>query len=96
MQSKPVSDELMSWIEPNWPVPRWIRALTTERAYADASDPFSGFNLAQHVGDATMRVESNRRLLKKGLNLAVNLNYLNLELDHFRHKFSQLNLDSFL
>ena len=72
MQSKPVSDELLSWIEPNWPVPRWVRALTTERVYANATDPFSGFNLAQHVGDSTMRVESNRRLLKQGLNLPAN------------------------
>ena len=69
MQTKPVSDESLRWIEPSWPAPRWIRALTTERGYANAPDPFSGFNLAQHVGDATMSVESNRRLLKQGLNL---------------------------
>ena len=30
------------------------------------------------------------------LYLIVNLNYLNLELDHLHHKFSQLSLDSFL
>ena len=70
MQTRPVSDESLRWIEPNWSAPQWIRALTTERVYANASDPFSGVNLAQHVGDATMGVESNRRLLKQRLNLS--------------------------
>ena len=70
MQTKPVSDESFKWVEPKWPAPRWIRALTTERMHVTASDPFSGFNLARHVGDATMRADSNRRLLNRGLNLS--------------------------
>ena len=50
-------------IEPEWPVPRRVRALVTTRLGGDSEPPYDSFNLAFHVGDAAERVQSNRRRL---------------------------------
>ena len=50
-------------IEPDWPVPRRVRALVTTRAGGDSEPPYDSFNLAFHVGEAAQRVRGNRRRL---------------------------------
>jgi YfiH family protein len=61
--------ELLSWIEPDWPVPSHIRAITTTRQGGVSLPPFDGLNLADHVGDDPKSVSRNRRLLRESLGL---------------------------
>jgi YfiH family protein len=59
----------LDWIEPDWPAPSRIRALTTTRGGGVSSGPYTSLNLADHVGDATSAVTENRRLLGAALDL---------------------------
>jgi len=61
--------ELCGWIEPNWPAPPGIRALTTIRKGGYSQQPFDGLNLGDHVGDDPTTVIRNRQLLYQSLNL---------------------------
>ncbi len=61
--------ELCSWVEPNWPAPPGIRALTTLRRGGYSQQPFDGLNLADHVGDDPAAVMCNRQLLNRSLKL---------------------------
>ena len=47
-------------ILPDWPAPDNIVALVTTRGEPVAGDPYSAFNLAQHVGDHTASVSARR------------------------------------
>jgi len=61
--------ELCGWIEPNWPAPPGVRALTTLRKGGYSQQPFDGLNLGDHVGDDPAAVNRNRQLLYQSLNL---------------------------
>ena len=47
---------LVRCVTPDWPAPPWVQAVTTERSARDPTDPYDGFNLAQHVDDEPGRV----------------------------------------
>lgn len=57
------------WIEPDWPAPANVHAVTTTRHGGASQPPFDSFNLATHVGDDIQRVLANRRLLSDLLDL---------------------------
>ncbi len=61
--------ELISWIEPDWPAPPQVRALTTTRQGGCSAPPYAGWNLASHVGDNPQAVACNRALLRERLAL---------------------------
>jgi len=51
------------WIEPEWPAPPAVRALSTTRLGGVSSGPYASLNLGDHVGDDAERVARNRALL---------------------------------
>lgn len=53
----------MYCLQPDWPAPSNIRALTTTRIGGASQGSFSGWNLGMHVGDAPEAVGQNRALL---------------------------------
>lgn len=53
----------LTFIQPEWPVPKNVRALQTTRAGGFSQAPFDRFNLAMHVGDNALTVAKNRQLL---------------------------------
>ena len=57
-------------IEPNWPAPPGVQAVSTERSGGISAGPYAHFNLAGHVGDAAAAVEANRAALVSTLGLA--------------------------
>jgi YfiH family protein len=61
--------ELISWIEPDWPAPSRVHALTTTRQGGFSLPPYAGLNLAEHVGDDPVAVGRNRSLLREALSL---------------------------
>jgi polyphenol oxidase len=56
-------------IKPEWNAPEHIHAFSTTRAGGYSEPPFESFNLAQHVGDESENVETNRALLRECLDL---------------------------
>lgn len=54
-------------IEPHWPAPANILALSTSRTGGVSDGPFSSFNLAHHVGDQPAAVAANRHTLAQSL-----------------------------
>lgn len=59
-----------SWIFPDWPAPRGVRAAVTTRDGPGVSaSPFARFNLGSRCGDAAEAVASNRLALAQALNL---------------------------
>ena len=67
----------MNWIEPDWPAPASVRALSTTRDGGVSEGVFRGLNLGAHVGDEGARVEANRTLLQQTANIPGRLNWLN-------------------
>ena len=59
----------MTWVEPDWPVPLHVHALTTERAASHPDDPHDGFNFADYVDDVPAKVAVNRQVLAETLGL---------------------------
>ncbi len=57
-------------IEPDWPAPPGVRAVSTERTGGVSAGPYSSFNLGDHVGDAADTVAANRAALTRSLGLA--------------------------
>ncbi len=61
------------YIQPNWPQPSTIRAFSTTRSIGaicgDSDGLFDSFNLAKHVNDSEQKVDQNRQLLSKELEL---------------------------
>ncbi|MDO2948308.1 peptidoglycan editing factor PgeF [Aeromonas simiae] len=55
----------LSFIQPDWPAPANVHALSTTRLGGLSSGPFAGLNLGDHVGDDPVRVEENRALLQR-------------------------------
>lgn len=56
-------------IEPDWPAPPRVRALSTTRLGGVSRGPFASFNLADHVGDDPAAVAENRRRLRRSAGL---------------------------
>jgi hypothetical protein len=52
-----------SWIEPDWPAPAGVRALSTFRTGGASVAPYASLNLGDHVGDAAATVAANRQRL---------------------------------
>jgi len=50
-------------IQPDWPAPPRVRALTTTRAGGLSTGPWASLNLGLHVGDDPETVRANRRRL---------------------------------
>ncbi|MFM5819645.1 peptidoglycan editing factor PgeF [Aeromonas sanarellii] len=67
----------MNWIEPDWPAPGNVRALSTTRNGGLSEGVFAGLNLGGHVGDEPARVEANRTLLQQAAGIPGPLNWLN-------------------
>ena len=59
----------LGWIEPDWPVARHVRVLSTLRTGGVSEDPYASLNLAAHVGDHPGAVATNRRLLRESARL---------------------------
>jgi YfiH family protein len=53
----------VAWIEPDWPAPAAVRALSTFRGGGVSASPYASLNLGEHVGDAPAAVAENRRRL---------------------------------
>ncbi|MFC5704696.1 peptidoglycan editing factor PgeF [Aeromonas eucrenophila] len=67
----------MNWIEPDWPAPASVRALSTTRDEGVSEGVFRGLNLGAHVGDDAVKVEANRTLLQQVAEIPGRLNWLN-------------------
>lgn len=52
-------------IQPDWPAPRRVRALSTTRQAGVSLGPWSSFNLGDHVGDDPAAVHANRQRLRQ-------------------------------
>ena len=57
------------WIQPDWPAPARVRAVSTTRGGGVSSGSYAALNLGQHVGDAPASVIENRRRLVTALGL---------------------------
>jgi hypothetical protein len=57
-------------IEPDWPAPPRVRAVSTQRSGGISGGAYTSLNLAAHVGDDPRRVAANRRALTEALGLA--------------------------
>ncbi len=53
----------VSWVEPGWPAPGGVRALSTFRTGGVSAAPYESLNLGDHVGDDPRAVAENRRRL---------------------------------
>ncbi|HHQ4756953.1 TPA: peptidoglycan editing factor PgeF [Aeromonas hydrophila] len=67
----------MKWIEPDWPAPAKVCALSTTRDGGISEGVFAGLNLGAHVGDEPARVEANRTRLQQAAGIPGTLNWLN-------------------
>lgn len=67
----------MNWIQPDWPAPGNVRALSTTRDGGVSEGVFAGLNLGAHVGDEPARVEANRARLQQEAAIPGPLNWLN-------------------
>lgn len=56
-------------IEPDWPAPRTVRALSTTRRGGVSLGAYADLNLADHVGDDALAVARNRARLARWLSL---------------------------
>lgn len=59
----------MNWIEPDWPAPAKVRALSTTRDGGMSEGPYASLNLGSHVGDSLSAVDQNRALLRNAARL---------------------------
>jgi len=57
------------WIYPDWPAHKNVRAVVTTRSTSFFQNGYSGFNLAEHVGDDNEKVRRHRGQLTEQLNL---------------------------
>ena len=67
----------MHFIEPDWPAPANVFALSTTRQGGSSRPPFESFNLAHHVADDAASVVANRELLALALPAEARLQWLN-------------------
>lgn len=60
MPDRIVNRDGVRWIEPDWPAPASIRAISTMRHGGVSSAPWTSLNLGDHVGDDSQHVTHNR------------------------------------
>jgi purine-nucleoside/S-methyl-5'-thioadenosine phosphorylase / adenosine deaminase len=53
----------VGWVEPDWPAPGGVRALSTWRNGGVSTASYASLNLGDHVGDEAASVAENRRRL---------------------------------
>ncbi|MEQ1812841.1 MAG: peptidoglycan editing factor PgeF [Candidatus Nitrotoga sp.] len=63
----PYADPASTFIYPDWPAPRNVRALQTTRTGGLSALSYNSFNLGRHVGDDAVTVLRNRMLLASHL-----------------------------
>jgi YfiH family protein len=56
-------------LEADWPAPRGVRAVTTQRVGGVSEGPYASLNLGSHVGDDPRAVETNRKRVARALAL---------------------------
>jgi YfiH family protein len=54
----------LRWLEPDWPVTRRVRVISTLRHGGVSLDRYASLNLAEHVGDDAAAVAENRRRVR--------------------------------
>jgi YfiH family protein len=59
----------LDWIQPAWPAPPQVRALSTTRTGGVSTGPYASLNLGDHVGDRPEAVAENRRRLAEAAGL---------------------------
>jgi polyphenol oxidase len=59
----------VAWLEPDWPAPAGVRALSTFRTGGTSGAPYASLNLGDHVGDVPATVAENRRRLEMAAGL---------------------------
>jgi polyphenol oxidase len=59
----------VEWVEPHWPAPGRVRALSTLRSGGVSLAPYASLNLGGHVGDEPVAVAENRRRLAEAAGL---------------------------
>jgi YfiH family protein len=59
----------INWVEPEWPAPAGVRAVSTFRSGGVSAAPYASLNLGGHVGDSAEAVAENRRQLKAAAGL---------------------------
>jgi purine-nucleoside/S-methyl-5'-thioadenosine phosphorylase / adenosine deaminase len=68
------------WFEPDWPLPKGVRALSSLRGDLNGGGasraPYAWFNLGAHVGDDPAAVAENRRLLRSRAGLPAEPSWL--------------------
>ena len=64
------------FIEPDWPAPARVLALSTTRQGGTSGAPWNSCNLAHHVGDDPAAVAANRRLLLQCLPVGTAIQWL--------------------
>ena len=57
----------LDFITPNWPAPKNVHALQTNRHKGHSHSPFDSLNFGMHVNDNPMHVAQNRQLLSEHL-----------------------------
>ena len=57
----------LDFITPNWPAPKNVHALQTNRHKGHSQSPFDSLNFGMHVNDNPMHVAQNRQLLSEHL-----------------------------
>ena len=67
----------IDFIQPNWPAPNHIKAITTLRGSGVSQAPYQSFNLAAHVGDSPASVKKNRQLLQQRWRYPGEITWLN-------------------
>lgn len=55
------------WIEPDWPAPARVKALSTTRTGGVGKAPYASLNLGTHVGDDPAQVADNRGIVRQHL-----------------------------
>lgn len=58
-----MNNTALRWMQPDWPAPAHVHALTTERSASRPDDPYDGFNFADYVKDAPAKVATHRETL---------------------------------
>ena len=58
-----------NFIQPDWPVPKQVKAFVTNRRGGVSQSPYASFNLAEHVEDDPEAVKTNRAILQQSLQL---------------------------
>ena len=77
------------FVQPAWPAPSGVRALSTTRLGGVSTGPYASFNLGRHVGDEPAAVSANRARLRQSAGLPDEPVWLDQQ-----HGIEVLNLDN--